>query len=284
MLHRHARLFLVVLLLISQSLIGAAATKDTETFQKTYDVEPGINVNIYNINGKVEVSKWEKDELEVIAIKETRRGKEELDKVKIEVTTNGDVEVKTKYIEKRAKVSVHYEIKVPGDVVLGNIESSNGLIYVEGTKGPSVLKTSNGRIEAKDVDGDLNLSTSNGAIRVENVRGYVNARTSNGSINIKETEGILEVKTSNGSIEVEIPGIRGDNVDLVTSNGSIDVYIDVGLDVDIEMDTSNGRIKLHDMELSVSEIKKTYVKGKLGKGGSRVKIRTSNGSIDLYKL
>jgi len=284
MLYRYARLLITLLLVISQSLTCAAVTRSTEKFQKTYDVEPGTKLDIYNINGKIEVSKWEKDELEVIAIKETNKGKEELDKVKIEVTTNGDIEVKTVYLDKRAKVSVHYEIKVSDNVVLRNIESSNGLIYMEGTKGPSIIKTSNGRIEANDIDGDLNLSTSNGSINVENVRGYVNAGTSNGSVNIKETEGISKVKTSNGSMKVEIPNIRGDIIDLFTSNGSIDVYIDIGLDIDIEMNTSNGRINLHDIELSIIEIKKTYVKGKLGKGGTNINIRTSNGNIDLYKL
>jgi hypothetical protein len=284
MLYRYKRLLLVLLSVLSLSLMGAAITKHREKFQRTYDMEPGTKLDVYNINGKIEVSKWEKDKLEVIAIKETSRGKEELDKVKIEVTTNGDIEVKTVYLDKRVKALVHYEVKVPGNVVLRNIESSNGLIYIDGTKGPSVLKTSNGRIEVKDVDGDLNLHTSNGAINVENARGFVNAGTSNGSIDIKETEGISKVKNSNGSIKVEIPNIRGDIIDLVTSNGSIDVYIDIGLDVDIEMDTSNGRIKLHDIEMILSEIEKTYVKGRLGKGGTKINIRTSNGSIDLYKL
>lgn len=273
--------FMIVLILIS---MGAAATKRTEKFQKTYDVKPEIKVDIYNINGNIEVSKWDKDELEVIAIKETKGDKEELDKVKIEVTTNGDMEIRTVYIDKKAKVVVNYEIKVPGNVVLGNIENSNGLIYIEGTKGPSVLETSNGRIEAKDVDGDLNLSTSNGSIRVENVRGYVNARTSNSSIDIKETEGISKVKTSNGSIKVEIPDIRGDKVDIVTSNGSIDVYINVGLDVDIEMDTSLGTVSNHNLPIDIIESGKTYIKGKLGNGGPKIDINTSIGSIELYKL
>lgn len=285
MFYKHRNLFVMfVMVAVIPATLGAALSKDVERFHETYTVEPGTNVNVYNINGNIEISKWDKDEVEVIAIKSTRAGKDELEKVKIEVKTNGDMEIRTIYLEKKAKVSVDYEIKVPDIVVVANVENSNGWIELKGTKGPSKLETSNGRIEVEDAEGDIDANTSNGRIEIEDVSGYIAARTSNGRINITGTAGISRVRTSNGRINVEIHNIKGDEVEIKTSNGSIDVYISTELDADIEMDTSNGIVKLHDIELADSEVKKTYVEGRLGKGGIRICIDTSNGSINLYKL
>ncbi len=281
---RPSLLAMFVMLAIILASMGAAGFKHTERFYETYTVKPGTNVNVYNRNGYIEISKWDKDEVEIVALKSTRRSKGELEKVKIEVTTNGDMDVKTKYLKKTAKVAVDYAIKVPANVIVNHIESSNGRIYLKGTKGPSTLRTSNGRVEVENTDGDVDVETSNGSISIENVGGYVNLKTSNGRINIIGTAGISKVRTSNGRINVEIPDIKGDEVGIKTSNGSIDVYISPNLNADIEMDTSNGKISLHDIELTVSEIKKTYLKGKLGEGGPKIFIDTSNGSIALHKL
>ena len=275
-------MFVIVAIILAP--LGAAGTKHTEKFHQMYTVKPGTKIEVYNINGNIEISKWDKDDVEVNALKSTRVGKDELEKVKIDVTTNGDMEIRTKYLEKKAKVSVNYEIKVPATVVVARVENSNGKIELKGTKGPSKLRTSNGKINVEDADGHIEAETSNGKIDIEDVSGYVNVRTSNGSIDISGTAGISKVITSNGSINVEVPDIKGDEVEIKTSNGSIDVYISTELDADIEMDTSNGRVKLHDIELADSEVKKTYVEGRLGKGGVRIYIDTSNGSINLYKL
>ena len=265
--------------------VGCAASfRYTKEFCKTYSVKPGITISVYNRNGDIDISKWDKDEIEVRALITSNRGKGELDKVEIEVSTDGDMEIRTKYLKKRARVSVDYEIKVPANVIVGRLESSNGRLDLVGTKGPSVLKTSNGRIDVEDAEGDIDAETSNGRIEIENVSGYVNARTSNGRIKITGTAGISRIRTSNGRIKVEIPDIKGDEVEIKTSNGSVDVYISPDLNADIELDTSNGKISLHDIKLEVSELKKTYVKGKLGEGGVRISVDTSNGNIKLYKL
>ncbi len=264
--------------------INASSRRYTQKFQETYKVKPGTEISVYNRNGSIEIKKWDKDEVSVVALKGTNWGKSELDKVKIEVNMNGNMEIRTEFLKKRAKVSVNYEIKVPEVVMVSQIESSNGSIELEGTKGPSKLKTSNGSIEVEETTGNIEAETSNGKIKVKNVDGFVSARTSNGAINIKGSGGLRKAKTSNGKIEVEIPEIKGDEVEIETSNGSIDLYVSPELNADIEMDTSNGKIEIHNVELTVEKLQKTYVKGKLGKGGKKIIVGTSNGSIDLYKL
>ncbi len=285
MFYKHPNLLvMVVMVAIILTSIGAVGVKHTEKFHQTYTLKPGTRIKVYNIKGKIEISKWDEDKVEVNALKSTRVGKDELKKVKIEVTMNGDMEIRTKYLEKKAKVAVDYEIKVPGNVVVTNVETSNGGIELKGTQGPSSLNTSNGRIKVEDVDGDIDVEASNGQIKIEDVSGYVNAETSNGWIDIKGSAGISKVITSNGSIKVEIPDIKGNGVEIETSLGSIELYISPDLNADIEMSTSLGTVSYHDIKLAVSESKETHVRGKLGKGGPKIMVNTSMGSIDLYKL
>lgn len=253
-----------ILLFASPVLLFGWGTTEEE-FHNTYKVESGTRLNLYNINGGINISKCDEDYVDVYALKKTRYGEKELEKVKIKVSINGDMVIRTRHLKKNARVSVDYEIKVPSNVTVNHINTSNGRIELEGTKGDSILTTSNGRITVKNVDGN------------------VSARTSNGRINIIGTPGILKATTSNSSIKAEIPSIRQD-IDFTTSNGSIDLYISADLDANIEMRTSNGKVSIHSIQILTSEMSKTYAKGKIGNGGNTINITTSNGKIDLYKL
>ncbi|MBU1297687.1 MAG: hypothetical protein KKF20_05135 [Bacteroidetes bacterium] len=249
------------------SCYGLHFNRETqEEFLKTYTVQPGTKLELYNRNGSVFVSTWDKDYVEVYAVKRSRYGKRDLGKVKIEVKQNGRLTVRTKSDRFISGVSVDYEIKLPGDVVVDRVENSNGMIKLEGAKGDARLITSNGSITVKDWDG------------------YIDAKTSNGSIRIFGNTGIDKVETSNGSIEAEISRLGEDNVKITTSNGSIKLYISENINADLEMKTSNSRIQLNDVEILTRNVSKNYIKGKVGKGGNLIFVKTSNGSIDLYKL
>lgn len=259
----------VLLLAISvsvPSLVGCGKlSKETEEFYKTYKVKAGTKIEVYNKNGDIDIHKWDKNYVEVHALKSTRHGKDELEKVKIEVNTNGVMVIETKYIKKNAKVSVNYKIKLPANVIVDQIDNKNGKIEIEGTKGDALVTNSNGRIEIIDVDG------------------YVSAKTSNGNINITGTTGIFKAETSNGNIKSEISNVKTD-VNITTSNGSIELFIRPNLNANIEAKTSNGKISVHDIQMVVSESSSNHLDGRIGDGGSKIYIKTLNGNIDLYKL
>ena len=238
---------------------------ETEEFLMTYTVDAGTTLQVDNFNGAVNIHKWDKDVVEVYALKQTRYGRGELKNVDIEVSTGGVMTIETKRLTQNPRVSVNYEIKVPGDVIVDRVKTSNGVVGLDGTSG------------------DARATTSNGAIDIRNVDGYVSADTSNGKINIAGTTGVMEARTSNGAIIVEIPDINRD-LTIRTSNGAVSVYLPADLNADIEMRTSNGRVSIHDVTVTVSESSKNNFKGKIGSGGNRIYIETSNGAIDVYIL
>lgn len=242
----------------------------TEEFRETYRIAPGTELLVENANGDIKISQWAEDHVEVYAKKKTNHGEEELAKVEVEVIVNGEMRVRTKYLEKDVRVSVSYVIRVPDEVVVRKVKTSNGEIEISGTKG------------------DVEALTSNGEIDLNDIRGAVSARTSNGEIEIKGTTAIVEAKTSNGEIRAEILTLPENGTEISTSNGSIHVYIVDDLNADLMAATSRGRVQVEDVSLQ-SRVKaashsSSVLVGEIGNGGRPLNLSTSNGEISLRKM
>jgi len=222
----------------------------SEEFQQSYDVAAGTVLTVDNQNGNIIVEAWNNDEVEIYAEKVTQFGQSELDKVSIDVTTGNEMTVKTTYTNlfwflSNPRVTVNYRIKVPTDVSVERLETTNGDISLEGSTG------------------DVTLT--------------------NGNITIEDVTNVLGAETSNGVISVEIPSLSS-NVEIKTTNGAVTVYVSEDLDADLSMSTTNGQITVHDVELDLESSSATSVEGTMGDGGYDLTITNSNGNIDLYKL
>ena len=248
-------------------LSGCFGTTSTETFNQEYSVNDQTVVTVSNINGNVEITGWSGTTVTVNAVKSSNMGKAELDNVNISVTRVGtrlDIETIFKGLS-ATQASVAMTIKIPYNITLGSVSTSNGGIQISGTKGNSTV------------------STSNGAILVENVDGYIQASTSNARIEIRGTTGIDGLQTSNGVITAEVRDIRSDT-SLDTSNAVITVYLDPFLNASLDIETSNGHVTVSDVTLNNATIAETRVIGVLGSDGHRLDIHTSNANLYVYKL
>ncbi len=252
--------------LVSCNTPQSGLREEVEEFHKSLPVRPNMVLSVEGRNGDITIRTWEKDSLDISAVKKTRLNKRELKKVKIEVEAGEIISVKSKYTDKNAKVSVHYHFRVPKYLIVDEV------------------KTTNGSVELKGAAGDASIATQNGKIIVADMNGYVNARTQNGSIEIANTTGITEAETSNGSIKAEILHLREGGAEFAVSNGSIKLYVFPRLDADIEMKVSNGTIAVHGLDAARLRSTPNRVTGTLGNGGPRIYASTSNGNIDLVKL
>ncbi len=256
---------------------------DTETFDETYEVSSGTRFEIRNRNGSVNIQGWDRSQIKVHATLKTRWGGK-LENVEIQVSQGADFKIETVHIVKNPRVSVSYYLKIPANVVVKRVRTSNGKIELEATHGDTEIETSNGKIEVKDAVGDIDAHTSNGAIEIRDVKGFVSAHTSNGAINVEGATGVIELETSNGAIETGVLAIGENGLRVRTSNGAIELNLASDLNVDLEVKTSNGKIELDDLEVVVKEISKNRLRGKIGTGGKKISCRTSNGRIVLRKL
>ena len=242
----------------------------TEEFRETYEVSPGTKLHVINVNGDVELNKWDEDYVEVHAIKKTNHDRDELAKVRVEVVTGDVMEIRTEYLERNARVSVDYHIRIPEPVVVQSVS------------------TSNGDIELISTSADAKLMTSNGDIELTDVVGSVIAQTSNGDIDVKGATAISEANTSNGDISAEIRLIPDEGSEIATSNGSIDLFVSGKLNANLNCATSMGEVSIDDSDLQSRvtgrTVSSTLLKGLIGEGGALIRVKTSNGNIRLYGL
>jgi len=262
-------LIIVVLILIFfvVGISGCFGPQATDYFNGEYDVNENTILKVTTFNGQIEINVWDGENVSFNAIKKSRFGQDELDKAEINVFENENlIEIEAKYVGQRSSTpSVDMNIKVPNNITIEYVKTSNGAIQISGVKG------------------NISAITSNGDIDIEDIDGYISATTSNGRIEVKDTTGINNLKSSNGRIYAEIFDFK-DDITISTSNGGIDIYINQLLNADIEMTTSNGQISISGITLNITNSEDKHIVGKLGDGGNKIDIHTSNGNIYLRKL
>jgi len=278
--------FAAAVLLMGFALSACLITsEEVEVFHRTYQVQPGADLSVFNPStevseGDVTVTAWEHDYVDVYAVKRTKQGRRVLEKVEIEVNVDGSMVVSTRSTEDRALVvAVSYDIKVPESMTVSVVETSDGSIHLQGTKGDVWLKAAEGDIVATGVDGTVSAETAYATIRLTG------------------TAGIATVTNHHGDIEAEVwsvgtGGYGGGDARIETTDGSIRLYLYMGLDaavgLTISPNVTGGELHFHDVDLAdlvVEDIKnQRFAHGVLGDGSGRISVSTSNGDIDLYRL
>jgi hypothetical protein len=278
-----------------------------EEFHLSYPVKPGGTLAIDNFNGSVEITSWEKDEVDVNGMKYCA-SEEMLRQLKVEGSQEGNgVRLRTVRPDgKRGNCGAKYILRVPKKMLLDGIVSSNGGIRVENIVGNARLVSSNGSVKVRSLEGKLDAKTSNAGIDVVGLNGDFVGRTSNGSISVDGLEGGFEAETSNasikarvtklaegrpvkadssnGSIDLSLVDYKGQPMDVDTSNSGITLRLPASVNADLRASTSNSSIT-NEFELSsTGTISKTRLEGKIGKGGGPIRVSTSNGGIRIQKL
>ncbi|MEW6197845.1 MAG: DUF4097 family beta strand repeat-containing protein [Planctomycetota bacterium] len=163
------------------------------------------------------------------------------------------------------------------------VNTSNGSIRVENLKGDVVLDTSNGAIRARKVDGNLRADTSNGSVEVENVTGSLRAKSSNGELIARGISGPCELITSNGRIEYAAAPAAAGAVEAHTSNGDVQITLPRSTAAALDCRTRNGRVHVDAAEAALGQVEteRGAFRATLNGGGVPVRVRTSNGSIDV---
>ena len=271
-----------------------------EDFRATHKLDAGGRFSLVGFNGKVEISTWDRNEVEV-AYTKFASTRDRLNDIKVDVATPpGAVEVRAAHRgASRRKGGVTFTIRVPRKCELERVETTNGQIRIDDveaarmnlftsngavtalrTRGALSVETSNGSIDVPSHEGDARLKSSNGRIEAVVRNGNIEARTSNGKVWLRATgkasDKPMRAESNNGAIEVELDGER--ELLARTSNSSIRVTLPRDANADIRASTSHSSVSTDFSGLTKEE---NRLSGKIGKGGPLVDLQTSNGSISL---
>ncbi len=188
---------------------------EQQIFEQTYPLSSGGQFVLENVNGSVQVVGWDRDEVEVHAVKTSQNDPSDLERVKIEVESRpGEVDVHTRYPDgPGVEVAVEYVIHVPNRVLLGSVGTVNGSVRVRGVEGQGELRSVNGNVEVLESSGRFNAHTTNGNLHLElrhlGDGAPMNLETVNGSVVLglpSNASADLKVRSMNGDVRSDVPG------------------------------------------------------------------------------
>ena len=245
-------------------------------------------VHIHNANGRTNIVGEERDDIEVTATKQARAecpiaaeeliGTMGISAEEVAGTLEIDVEIPRKW-NRHGRVSL--TIRVPSGVKV-EASSSNGKVNICGMRADVQARSGNGSVRIQDVIGNLNLSAANAKVCCKHTCGRLEARSSNGNVELHDHEGGIDAITQNGSIRASVTKLSDDGVKLATSNGRIVLDLPEQVDAEVDVRVDNGIIR-NDRSDDPGIIESTgRLRGKIGKGGPVIKLRTSNGTVSIH--
>jgi len=248
---RHASRAAALLVMFLGAVWAVPSYAISKEFNQSYPLQPGGSFELQNVNGTVDVQGWDRNDVEVHAVKTAKQKESDLDRVSIEVDAKPSaVSVTTRYPQNEGvEVAVVYTIHVPHGARVEHLGTVNGTLRVSGVDAVEDLHTVNGDIEVFEAGGSIHAHTTNGNVRLELVRLQektgATAETTNGSLVLavpSDTQADLEARCLNGNFFSELP---------------------------IAMESTQHPREMH---------------GKLGRGGAPIQLRTVNGGIRVIVL
>lgn len=255
------KLFLAALTFaIAASASGASLT---QTIDKTFDVRPGADVVLDNVNGHVTIKAWDQPRVHVVAVKEVEADRDQVQQVMKDLRVdlqpqNGGLVIRTHHPKQTEGFSGLFSW-IFGDRVSAQV-----------TYEITVPRTMN-----------VDASTVNGAITLSDVTGKHEIETVNGKIEVSRCAGSLDAETTNGSIHAELTRVqKGQPLHFETTNGRIEVQVPKDLAVDVDAGTTNGSIHT-DLPIATTRTSRNSLRGTINGGGTPLRMRTTNGGISI---
>jgi Putative adhesin len=238
----------LLLALFSAEAESRSVTKEVTT---TYPLNAGGSFDLSNVNGTVRIEAWDKDVVEVRAVKSTQDKESALDQVSIDVDAKPDaLTISTRYPQEGGvEVAVDYTIHVPRRAHLNHLSTVNGTLRVTESEGIGDLHTVNGNIEIYGGSGNVHAHTTNGNVYLE----WKRAPQTNGAV----------AETTNGSVLLAIPANTRASLEARCRNGSFSSELPFVMQGDDQP---------------------RVMRGKLGHGGVPIHLGTVNGAIRVVEL
>jgi DUF4097 and DUF4098 domain-containing protein YvlB len=281
-------------------LAAAPLANAAQNLNKSATVAADSSIDVSNVRGRIDVTAWDRNEVELTAILESDKDRLEFEaterQVRIKVVTpdddsgNGDDAILTLKIPKGARISaesVSADITLAGVLGEQRLESVSGEVRTQAYDAPVKLSTVSG-------DGTINGTGGKAAVTVESVSGLIAASGIRGSYDGEVVSGSLTINLA-----------AAERLNARSISGDIDAHAELMPNARVEMETVSGEIKLtmkppvnaeFDMESFSGDIdncfgqkardKSRYGPGSelsftQGSGGARVSINSLSGDITI---
>jgi DUF4097 and DUF4098 domain-containing protein YvlB len=240
-------------LVLAAAVTQTALAKESETLNQAYDTGAHPRLSLANVNGGVTIDAWDKNKVEVTALK-TARNQEDLDDMRVSFEKNDDhISIRVEYKrdhhdwDHNESGGVDFTLHVPRGTEIDRVELVNGDVKITGVEGDVEASSVNGEVEGQKLGGDVALSTVNG------------------EVSLVANSGVTSIRMN-------------------SVNGGINLYLPKKFDARIEAGTIHGDITAIDgVDVDATRFTGSSMKGVIGKGTMKVDLNTVNGSIQIRR-
>ena len=268
--------------------------------EKRFTTKGRPTIQLTTFDGSVEIRGWDRDEVSV-EIEKRGRDKDAVDTIEVVASQTGEtvsVDVKKRGNPPKGSYQVGFlhsqsrSARLVASVPTGSdlvVRTGDGSIRVEHVRGKIELRSGDGSVKGSDLGGDVFAHTEDGAIELEGVDGRCDVASDDGSIAVQGRIDALRVRTDDGSVVVK--ALAGSKIsrdwNLSTRDGSMVIYVPDRLGADVDAETRDGSVRYDDSLTFAREGSgrpRGVLRGRLGDGGSRLVMRSGDGSIRLRRL
>lgn len=267
--------------------------------ERRFTVPGTPDVRLSTFDGSIEVRSWDRGEV-LVEIEKRGATKEAVEGLQIVTSQDGnrvEVEVRAPKSESFSGIgfyrgaSARLVVTAPRRTDL-RARSGDGSVRVEGLEGRIEVRTSDGSIRARDVDGDLVMNTGDGSITVSGARGRLEVDTGDGSVNVSGGLERVKLHTGDGSVvfRAEPETRMTADWEITTGDGGVTLYLPDDFSTELDAHTGDGSVRsdlnvLEGLEADdrSREDRRRSLRGRLGDGGHRLRVRTGDGTIRLRR-
>ncbi|HTL49914.1 MAG TPA: DUF4097 family beta strand repeat-containing protein [Steroidobacteraceae bacterium] len=290
--------------LAAPSLAGAETSPDGRPIMKHVNVAPDATVEVSNVQGRVEVATWDKNEVELVAELESPKDELEFEAneryVRISVERpNGkyrhddddeDDATLTLRVPKGIRLiadTVSADIAVSGLRGEQKLESVSGEVQTQAFDAPVRATSVSGEVSVVGNGGKATVSTENvsGSTTVGGIRGDYHGEVVSGEIRATVAAAQkIELNSVSGDIEIKAELTPTSRVNMESVSGTLTLKIKPPVNAEFDVESFSGDIDscLGPKARSTSK----YTPGSelnytQGNGGARVEMQTLSGEISI---
>lgn len=258
--------------------------------EKTFAVTGKPELSLKTFDGAIEVTTWDKP---VVGVTIERRAGSQADAEALKVTTSQDgnrIVVEAVQPERALQIGIHvgrsvrFIVSVPKNTDLV-ARTGDGSIAVTGVHGRLELRSGDGSVTGTGLDGEVAAHTGDGSVALDGVKGKVDVDTGDGSVRIAGAPTTLTAHTGDGSVALDLDAGTAikSNWEITTGDGGVRLTLPGTIDAELDASTGDGHINASDFGLQTDSDRRNELRGRIGAGGSTLKVRTGDGGITIAK-
>jgi hypothetical protein len=221
---------------------------EREEIRQTYQIAPGARVEIFNINGPVEIETVSGQTAEIYVVRSAR--------------SKADLEYRKIIIENTAS-SFRLYTEQPEDGTGNNITVRHRAVLKLPRPSSLLVRNINGSARLGDVDGPITLGNING------------------NLEVGEATEFAELSNINGNMGMTIARLGERGIRMRNVNGNVNIRFLSEVNADVEVRSFNGTVNSSMPNLSIQKVGRSEFRGQIGAGGTPITGSHINGVITI---